>query len=147
VKTIVPKKDSIDSKWYVVDGKDQILGRLASQAAVLLKGKHKPEYSPHIDQGDHVVIINAEKIRVTGKKTEQKTYTRYSGYPGGLRSQTLQEVLDKHPERVLLHAIKGMLPKNVLGRQMIKKLKIYTGDEHPHAAQNPVVLPEHLRRI
>lgn len=146
MKTVVPKKDSVESAWYILDGSNQVLGRLASQAAVLLRGKHKPAYTPHLDLGDHVVIINAEKVKVTGHKTDQKVYTRYSGYPGGLKKQSLQEMLNKHPERVLTHAVKGMLPKNRLGRKMIKKLKIYTGPEHPHQAQKPVELPEHLRR-
>ncbi len=147
MKTVVPKVDAVEQKWFVIDGEDQILGRLASQVAILIRGKHKPQFTPHLDLGDHVIVINAEKIRVTGRKREQKTYTRYSGYPSGLKSTTLDDMMQSRPERVLHHAVKGMLPKNRLGRQMIKKLKIYNGVDHPHEAQLPVVLPENLRRI
>ena len=146
MRTVVPKVDATQRKWYVVDADGEVLGRLASQIAMVLRGKHRPEFTPHLDMGDHVVIVNAEKIRVTGNKVDQKRYTRYSGYPGGLRVQSLANMFQTHPDRVIKTAVKGMLPKNRLGRQMIRKLKIYTGPEHPHSAQQPVVLPENLRR-
>lgn len=120
-----------------MDAKGQTLGRLASQIAPILKGKHKPIYTPHLDCGDFVVVVNAEKVRVTGRKLDQKFYHRHSGYPGGLTSISLRDQLEKNPERVLQAAVRGMLPKNKLGRRMIKKLKIYAGDEHPHQAQQP----------
>lgn len=147
MKTVVPKVDANERKWYVIDGQDQVLGRLACQIATVLRGKHKPQFTPHLDLGDHVVVVNADKIRVTGRKTELKSYTRYTGFPGGLRTMTLEKLLQVYPERVLQHAVKGMLPKNRLGRQMIKKLNIYAGGEHPHQAQQPEVLPEHLRSV
>ncbi len=147
MKTAVPKIEEHERKWFVIDAQNQILGRLASQAAVILRGKHKPEFTPHLDVGDHVIIINAAEIRVSGNKQDQKVYTRYSGYPGGLRVDNLREILMKKPERVVLHAVKGMLPKNKLGREMIKKLKVYAGPEHPHMAQKPEALPEYLRRV
>lgn len=147
MKTYVPKIDQTERKWYILDADDIILGRLASQAATLLRGKHKPEFIPHLDMGDHVIIINADKVRVTGRKSEQKTYKRYSGYPGGLRVQEYNKVLQTYPDRIIKSAIKGMLPKNRLGRKMIRKLKVYAGSEHPHAAQLPVELPSNLRRI
>ncbi|UCE04884.1 MAG: 50S ribosomal protein L13 [bacterium] len=142
MKTFSPKKEDIERKWYVVDAKNQVLGRLASQVARLLRGKHKPIFAPHVDVGDHVIIINAEKIRVTGKKAQQKRYKRYSGYPSGLKETVYEDMLARHPERVLEHAIKGMLPKNRLGRKMFKKLRIYAGEEHPHEAQKPETLRE-----
>lgn len=147
MKTVMPKVDAVDIKWYVIDGEDQVLGRLASQVATLIRGKHKPQFTPHLDLGDHVIVINADKIRVTGRKEQQKSYTRYSGFPGGLKTMTLEKMLQSRPERVVQHAIKGMLPKNTLGRQMMKKLKVYKGAEHPHQAQQPEVLPERLRRV
>lgn len=147
MKTVVPKVESTERKWYVVDGQGQVLGRLASQIATLLRGKHKPEFTPHLDFGDHVVVINADQIRVTGRKFYQKRYTRYTGYPGGLRTSSLEKLLHDRPERVLFRAVKGMLPKNRLGRKMIKKLRIYAGPDHSHQAQQPEVLPSHLRRI
>jgi len=140
LKTFSPKNEDIERKWYVVDAKNQILGRLASHVARILRGKHKPIFAPHADVGDHVVIINAEKIRVTGRKAQQKRYKSYSGYPGGLKETVYEDMLSKHPERILEHAIRGMLPKNRLGRQIIKKLKIYSGEEHPHDAQKPEAL-------
>ncbi len=146
MKTVVPRADHIEKKWYLIDGQDQILGRLASQIAILLRGKHKPVYTPHLDLGDHVVVINANKIKLTGRKLAQKQYTRYTGYPGGLRKMPLQKLFHDRPERVLSHAVKGMLPKNRLGRQMIKKLRIYAGPDHPHQAQKPNDLPNNLRR-
>ena len=146
VKTTIPKADPENRKWFVMDAEDQILGRLASNIAYILRGKHKPEFTPHLDMGDHIVVINADKMKFTGNKESQKVYTRYSGYPGGLKSFTLQKVFKSRPERVLHHAVKGMLPKNRLGRAMIVKLKIYNGPEHPHHAQKPAILPESLRR-
>jgi len=147
VRTVVPKIDDIEKKWYVIDGTDMILGRLATQIATILRGKHKPEFSPHLDVGDHVVVINADKIRVTGRKLTQKVYTRYSGYPGGLRKFTLREMLERKPERVLYYAVKRMLPKNRLGRKIIKKLKIYSGPDHPHQAQKPEPLSVSMRKV
>jgi large subunit ribosomal protein L13 len=137
VRTFTAKKEEIERNWYVVDAEGQTLGRLASRIAPILKGKHKPAYTPHLDCGDYIVVINADKVRVTGRKMDQKFYYRHSGYPGGLRSISLREQLDKFPERVLESAVKGMLPKNRLGRRMIKKLKVYAGDSHPHQAQQP----------
>jgi len=147
VKTVVPKKEDVQEKWYILDAQNQVLGRLASQIAVLLRGKHRPDFTPHLDLGDHVVVINAEKVMLTGNKVAKKTYTRYSGYPGGLTVQNVDTVLKKHPERVIMHAVKGMLPKNSLGRKMLKKLRVYAGPEHPHQAQKPEELPDNLRRI
>jgi len=140
VKTAVPKPTETERKWYVVDATDQVLGRMASQVAMILRGKHKPQFSPHLDHGDHVVVINAEKIKVTGRKLDQKSYTRYTGYPGGLRTVVLQTLQKKKPEAIIVNAVKGMLPRNPLGRAMFKKLKVYAGTEHPHAAQQPQVL-------
>ena len=139
MKTYIAKeKDVIDSRrWFIVNAEDQILGRMASQIASVLKGKHKPIYSPHQDVGDFVVVVNAEKIRVTGNKLKDKTYYRHSGYPGGQKATSLQQMLQKHPERVLELAIKRMLPKNALGRRMFLKLKVYAGPDHPHTAQVP----------
>ena len=137
MKTITPKAKDIEQKWYIVDATGKVLGRVASEVAQILKGKHKPMYTPHLDVGDHVVIINAEKVRVTGRKLEQKKYHRHTGYPGGLKTKTLGKVVQEKPEWVLEHAIKGMLPHNRLGRKMFKKLKIYAGEQHPHDAQKP----------
>jgi large subunit ribosomal protein L13 len=147
LKTIIPKVDNIERKWYLIDAQREVLGRLASQIAILLKGKHKPEYSPHLDLGDHVVVINVNKIRVTGRKMEQKRYTHYTGYPDGLKTKLFAQLIHDKPERILMHAVKGMLPKNRLGRKMLKKLRIYSGDNHPHQAQKPENLPTNLRRI
>jgi large subunit ribosomal protein L13 len=137
VRTYTAKKEKIEREWYVVDAENQTLGRLAARIAPILKGKHKPTYTPHLDCGDFVIVINADKVQVTGRKLDQKFYYRYSGYPGGLKSISLRDQLAKHPERVLEAAVKGMLPKNSLGRQMFKKLKVYAGDSHPHQAQQP----------
>jgi large subunit ribosomal protein L13 len=137
VRTFTAKTAEIEREWYVVDAENQTLGRLAARIAPILKGKHKPIYTPHLDCGDFVIVINADKVRVTGRKLDQKFYYRYSGYPGGLKSISLRDQLAKHPERVLEAAVKGMLPKNSLGRQMFKKLKVYAGDTHPHQAQQP----------
>ena len=135
MKTYSPKARDIKREWHVVDAADKTLGRIASQAAKLLMGKHKPIYVPHLDTGDYVVVINAAKVRVTGRKAEQKIYYRHSGYPGGLRGLTFKELFARNPTRVIEYAVKGMLPKNRLGRQMFKKLKVYPGSEHPHYAQ------------
>lgn len=140
IKTYSPTPKDIQREWFVVDAKDKTLGRLATEVARILRGKHKPIYAPHMDTGDYVIIINCEKIRVTGDKLDSKMYYRHSGYPGGLKSVTLRQQLDRYPERVLHAAVRGMLPKNKLGRRMIKKLKIYAGDKHPHQAQQPKVL-------
>jgi large subunit ribosomal protein L13 len=136
-KTYVTKKEDVQRKWYVVDAAGQTLGRLAAQVASFLRGKHKPVYSPSVDVGDYVIVVNAEKIQVTGRKLDQKMYYRYSGYPGGLKELTLRNLLKKHPTRVIEHAVRGMLPKNRLGRRMFKHLKVYAGPEHPHEAQQP----------
>jgi large subunit ribosomal protein L13 len=140
IKTYTPKPDDIEREWFVVDAKDQTLGRLASRIAQILRGKHKPIFSPHMDVGDYVIVLNCDQIRVTGNKLDDKLYYRHSGYPGGLRSLTLRQHLDKYPERVIQAAVWGMLPKNKLGRKMIKKLKVYSGDSHPHEAQQPKTL-------
>ena len=137
MRTFTQKQAEIERNWYVVDAEGETLGRLAARIAPILKGKHKPIYTPHLDCGDFVIVVNAEKVRVTGRKLDQKFYHRHSGYPGGLKSISLRDQLDKHPERVLEAAIRGMLPKNKLGRRMIKKLKVYAGDAHPHEAQQP----------
>ncbi len=132
------KASDVERKWYVADAEGKVLGRFASEVARMLRGKHKPIYTPHIDTGDHVVIVNAGKIRVTGNnKLEDKVYTSYSGYPGGLKTRSLKRLLETRPEFVLEHAIKGMLPRNRLGRRMMKKVRIYVGAEHPHQSQNP----------
>jgi large subunit ribosomal protein L13 len=135
--TYMAKPQEIERKWYVVDAAGQTLGRLASEVASILKGKHKPTYTPHVDTGDHVIIINAKEIHLTGNKLADKKYYRHSMYPGGLKVTTAGEMLDKKPERMLELAIKGMLPKNSLGRQMFKKLHVYAGSEHQHQAQQP----------
>ena len=136
------KPAEIDRRWYVVDATDQVLGRLATRLASVLRGKHKAIYTPHVDTGDFVVVVNAARVRLTGNKREAKTYYRHTGWPGGLKSTTAAKVLDgPHAERVLEAAVRGMLPKNHLGRQMFSKLKVYPGPEHPHAAQQPEVMP------
>jgi large subunit ribosomal protein L13 len=140
VRTFTEKQEEIEREWYVVDAEGQTLGRLASRIAPVLKGKHKPTYTPHLDCGDFVIIVNAEKVRVTGRKLDQKFYYHHSGYPGGLKSISLRDQLDRYPERVLEAAVRGMLPKNKLGRRMVKKLKVYAGDSHPHQAQQPKTL-------
>ena len=137
MRTFTAKTTEIERDWYVVDARGQTLGRLASKIAPILKGKHKPIYTPHMDCGDFVVVVNADKVRVTGRKLDQKFYYRHSGYPGGIKSISLRNQLDRYPERVLQAAVRGMLPKNKLGRRMMKKLKVYAGDSHPHDAQQP----------
>jgi len=140
VRTFTEKTADIRQEWYVVDAQGLTLGRMAARIAPILKGKHKPTYTPHLDCGDFVIVINAEKLRVTGRKLDQKLYHRHSGYPGGLTTINLRDLLRQHPERVLEEAVRGMLPKNRLGRQMIKKLKVYAGGSHPHQAQQPKLL-------
>ena len=137
MRTYTPKPGDITREWHVIDATDVVLGRRASQAATLLRGKHKPTFAPHVDTGDFVIIINADKVALTGAKAEQKRAYRHSGFPGGLRSMTYAELLEKSPEKAVEKAIRGMLPKNTLGRDQLKKLKVYTGSEHPHAAQQP----------
>ncbi len=137
MRTFTAKTRDIEREWFVVDAEGQTLGRLASRIAPILRGKHKPIYTPHMDCGDYVIVINADKVRVTGRKLDQKMYYRHSGYPGGLKSISLRDQLAQHPERVIEAAVKGMLPKNKLGRRMFKKLKVYAGDSHPHQAQQP----------
>ena len=139
-RTYSPKPEEIERAWFVVDATDKILGRLASEIAHIIKGKHKPIYAPHVDVGDHVIVVNAEKVRVTGKKAEQKVYYRHTGYPGGLKSTPYSKMLTDHPERILKKAVWGMLPHNKLGRSMFKKLRVYAGPEHRHEAQMPVPL-------
>ena len=138
--TYMAKEKDVEKKWYVIDATDKPLGRLASKIAVLLLGKHKPIYTPHVDTGDYVIVINAEKVKLTGKKWDNKIYYRHSGYPGGLKKIKAAEMLVKHPTRIVEYAVKGMLPKNILGRRQFKKLKVYSGPNHPHSAQQPVFL-------
>ena len=138
--TYQARKDEVARQWVLMDATDMVLGRLAVQIASILRGKTKPEFTPHTDVGDFVVLINADKIKVTGNKLEQKTYYHHSGYMGGIKSATMREILKKKPEDVIKHAVKGMLPKNSLGRAMFKKLKVYTGENHPHEAQMPQLL-------
>ncbi|MFB4313570.1 50S ribosomal protein L13 [Actinomadura sp. 21ATH] len=138
MRTYTPKPADVQRQWHVIDATDVVLGRLASQVAQLLRGKHKPIYAPHLDTGDFVVIVNAEKVALSGNKLEQKRAYRHSGYPGGLRSVNYADLLEKHPERAVEKAIKGMLPKNSLGRKMFGKVKVYAGPDHPHQAQKPV---------
>lgn len=136
-KTLSAKPNEIERTWYVVDAEGKTLGRLSTEIARILRGKHKPIYTPHVDTGDYVIVINADKVRVTGKRLDQKMYYRHSGYMGGLKTVPLRRMLETHPERVIEHAVKGMLPKNRLGRQMYKKLKVYASPDHPHQAQQP----------
>lgn len=137
MRTYVTKPSQVKREWYVVDAQGKTLGRLAAAIAVILRGKHKPTYSPAIDGGDYVIVVNAEKVRVTGRKLDQKFYYRHSGYPGGFRQVSLRDQLARHPTRALEHAVRGMLPRNRLGRRMFKKLKVYAGPDHPHQAQQP----------
>jgi large subunit ribosomal protein L13 len=136
-KTSVPSIDSIDRQWYLVDAENQTLGRLATEVASVLRGKNKATYTPHLDTGDFVVVVNADKIRVSGNKPQQKLYRRHSGRPGGMKVETFEHLQERLPERIVEKAIKGMLPHNALGRQLFRKLKVYKGSEHPHAAQQP----------
>ncbi len=140
MKTFTAKPQTVERSWYVVDATDKVLGRLATEIAVRLRGKHKPEYTPHVDTGDYIVVVNAEKVRVTGRKATNKTYHRHSGYPGGIKSITFEKLIRRTPERIIETAVKGMLPKGPLGRAMCRKLKVYAGPDHNHAAQQPKAL-------
>jgi large subunit ribosomal protein L13 len=140
MKTFSAKAQDVTHDWLIIDATDKVLGRLAAAVALRLRGKHKAEYTPHVDTGDFIVIVNADKIRVTGNKAEQKTYFRHSGYPGGIYEETFRQMQNKHPGRVIEKAVKGMLPKGPLGYAMIKKMKVYSGATHPHAAQQPKAL-------
>jgi len=137
MKTFSAKPQEVRREWLVIDATDKVLGRLAADIARYLRGKHKPEYTPHVDAGDHIVVVNAEKVTVTGRKTTDKIYYRHTGYPGGIKAQTFSELRDSHPERIIERAVKGMLPHNPLGRAMFKKLHVYAGSEHKHHAQQP----------
>jgi len=142
MKTWVARKEDVDSgalerKWFVVDAEGQTLGRISTQIAMVLRGRHKPTYTPHVDVGDFVVVVNAEKVKVTGTKRKTKKYYNYSGYPGGLRARTFEDLIEKDPQRIILHAVKGMLPKNRLAAKQLRKLKVYAGSDHPHSAQQP----------
>jgi len=140
MKTYSAKPAEVQHGWYLVDAQNKVLGRLATRIAQRLRGKHRPEYTPHVDTGDYIVVVNADKLRVTGKKAQQKKYYRHTGYPGGIRETTFAVLHAKHPDRVLQKAVKGMLPKGPLGNAMLKKLKIYAGEGHPHSAQRPEAL-------
>ena len=140
MKTLSIKKDQISREWFIVDATNQNLGRLASNVAQVIRGKHKPFYTPNLDMGDFVIVVNAEKVEVTGKKASQKLYRRHSGRPGGMKIEKFESLQERIPERIIEQAVKGMLPHNSLGRQQFKKLKVYKGADHPHAAQNPVLL-------
>jgi large subunit ribosomal protein L13 len=137
-KTYSAKRDELEARWYVIDAEGQVLGRLATQIATILRGKHKPTYTPHLNCGDFVIVVNAAKVAVTGNRLDQKIYYRHSQYPGGLRQETLRQALEKHPERVIERAVKGMIPHNRLGADVLLHLKVYAGPEHPHQAQQPV---------
>ena len=140
MSSFIQKPAEVERKWYVVDAEGKTLGRMASEVAAILRGKNKPTFTPHVDCGDYIIVINAEKVAVTGKKRQENIYKRHTGYPGGLRELTFEQLLEKHPEEVVKHAIKGMMPTGKLGRQMYKKLKVYAGPEHKHEAQKPEVL-------
>jgi large subunit ribosomal protein L13 len=146
-KTYSPKPGDIEHGWYVVDATDLPLGRLASEVATRLRGKHKPTYAPHVDGGDFIVVINAEKVAVTSGKSQSKIYYRHSGYPGGIKAETFDSLRERRPEAIIERAVKGMLPKNKLGRQMGRKLKVYAGSDHPHAAQKPETLEFNIRKV
>ena len=145
MKTLFAKNTDVDRKWHVIDADGLVVGRLASRVAMVLRGKDKPIFTPHVDTGDFVVIINAEKIRFTGRKLDQKTYYRHSGYPGGLKKEVAKDVMNDSPEKIIISAVKGMLPKTTLGKQQLAKLKVYKGPEHPHKAQNPEALDLNIR--
>ncbi|MGB5706346.1 MAG: 50S ribosomal protein L13 [Arenicellales bacterium] len=140
MKTFSAKSRQVQRDWYIVDASDKVLGRLASEIAHRLRGKHKPEYTPHVDTGDYIVVVNAEKIAVTGNKANDKVYYHHTGHPGGIKSTRFKDMIEKHPTRVIEAAVKGMMPKNKLGRAMLSKLKVYAGDQHAHAAQQPKLL-------
>ncbi len=142
MSTTLPKAAEVSRAWYIIDAKDQVLGRLATRIATVLRGKHKVDWAPHVDNGDFVIVLNADKIVLTGRKLDQKQYHHYSGYPGGLRSRTARNLLASHPDRLIRFAVQGMLPKNRLARSVITKLKIYAGDNHPHTAQQPQPFPD-----
>jgi len=144
MNTTIAKAETVQHDWYVIDAEGQTLGRLATRIAVALRGKHKPTFTQHVDCGDYVVVLNAEKVVLTGKKLDQKHYYRYSGYAGGLRATNARTMLNNHPDRVITAAVKGMLPKNRLSRQVLKKLRVYAGAEHPHDGQSPQPFPEHI---
>lgn len=137
MKTYSARKEDVKHSWYLVDATDKTLGRISTQIAIRLRGKHKPEYTPHVDIGDYIVVVNAEKVKVTGNKTTDKIYYHHTGYPGGIKSITFEKLIEKAPERVIQMAVKGMMPKNKLSRSMLSKLKVYAGSEHPHEAQQP----------
>ncbi len=139
-KTVSARPAEVEQEWYVIDAENQVVGRLASQVAAILRGKHKPYFTPHVDCGDFVIIVNADKVRFSGKKETDKLYYRYSGYPGGLKTRTAKEMRQRRPDYIMRHAVKGMLPKGPLGRRMLKKLKVYASPTHPHEAQQPKVL-------
>ncbi len=141
MKTFTPRPGEIQQNWYIIDAENQTLGRLSTKVASILRGKNKPYFSPNIDTGDFIVIVNAEKVNLTGSKALQKVYQNYSGYPSGLKETSYKRMVANKPEEIIIHSVKGMLPKNALGRQMIKKLKVYAGTDHPHTAQKPVILP------
>lgn len=140
MKTFNAKPETVKRDWYVIDAENKVLGRLATEIARRLRGKHKPEYTPHVDTGDYIIVINVEKVHFTGRKEQNKSYHYHTGYPGGLKTNTAAKIRESHPERLLQHAVKGMLPKGPLGREMFRKLKIYTGSEHKHSAQQPTLL-------
>ena len=144
MKTTVVNEQNVSRNWYVIDAEGQTLGRLATRIATVLRGKHKVNFTPHVDCGDHVIVINAEKINLTGKKLDSKFYHKYSGYPGGLRSTSARDLIATYPDRVITNAVRGMLPKNRLARQVIKKLRVYGGADHPHEAQQPQPFPSHI---
>ncbi len=146
-KTYSPKASELESKWWVVDATDLPLGRLASEVAQLIRGKHKPTFAPHMDGGDHVIVVNAAKVKVTSAKSRRKIYYRHSGFPGGLKEETFEALQARRPEAVIERAVKGMLPKNRLGRKMARKLKVYAGPDHPHAAQQPEPLELSIRKV
>ncbi len=146
-KTYSPKAGDIQRSWHVVDATGVPLGRLASEVAQILRGKHKPTYAPHMDTGDYVIIVNCEKVAVTSNKSQDKIYYRHSGYPGGLREESFDRLLSRRPEQIIERAVRGMLPKNRLGRQMLKKLKVHAGPDHPHAAQSPTPLDLKIRKV
>src|SRR4030065_1265712 len=140
MKTLFAKNSDVTRKWHVVDADGMVVGRLASRVASILRGKNKPIYTPHVDTGDYVIVLNAEKVRFTGNKLDQKKYYHHSGYPGGLKMKTAKDIMKKDPERIIMSAVRGMLPKNVLGKQQLRKLKVYKNNEHPHKSQNPEIL-------
>ena len=145
MKTFVPSTAAVERKWYVIDAEGEILGRLAVRVANILRGKNKPEYTPHVDTGDFVIVINADKVKVTGKKETDKIYLHHTGYPGGLKSASFKELMEKDPRIVIEHAVRGMLQHNTLGAEQFNKLKVYVGPEHPHAAQKPIVLEKEAK--